>query len=288
MVALLVLVLGAVAAGAWWYGDGRWTSTPGVLGLAQADATSKLETAGLDVEVGDPVYSDTVPAGAVISSDPEPGGRVLDGGTVTLTLSQGVEQYELENLAGRSLDEAQDSIGQHFTFGTAIERFSEKVAAGEVIRTRPAAGKVLRPGTSVDVVVSKGRRPIEVGDWIGEDADEAERTLEGRGLVVVRDQEEFSDTVASGDVISQNPSSGTLFKGETVTLVVSKGPDLVQFPDGIIGQGLDAARAQLEGLGFQVDVQNSPAYIGLQYVLDTDPKAGDMVPRGSRVTLYLV
>ena len=59
-------------------------------------------------------------------------------------------------------------------------------------------------------------------------------------------------------------------------------------PVALDASGVDAATAELEALGFDVDTEESGSYIGLGYVLSTDPSAGEMVPRGSTITLFLV
>ena len=59
-----------------------------------------------------------------------------------------------------------------------------------------------------------------------------------------------------GSVISQSPRDGTLFKGDTVTLVLSKGPVLVDVPN-VVGQQVDQARQALEAIGFKVTVRKA-------------------------------
>ena len=59
-------------------------------------------------------------------------------------------------------------------------------------------------------------------------------------------------------------------------------------PDGLVAMGVDAAQAALEAAGFEVDVEEGSAYLGLGYVMDVDPGSGTMLPKGSTVTLYLV
>jgi serine/threonine-protein kinase len=140
----------------------------------------------------------------------------------------------------------------------------------------------------VDLFVSKGPRPIKIRDWTGKDADRAERVMEERGLVVDRDQLEHSDSVPEGHVISQSPTGGTLFRGETVTLVVSQGPELVEVPGGLVASGVESARERLEDLGFEVDLERSDNYLGIGYVFAVDPKSGSMVPKGSTITLYVI
>nr|WP_249423735.1 Stk1 family PASTA domain-containing Ser/Thr kinase [Nocardioides coralli] len=287
---LLALLLAVgVGVGAWWFGFARWTQTPSVLGLKEPAAVTKLEAAGLRTDLGEPAYSETVPAGRVLSTDPAAGERVLDDGTVTLVVSLGKERYEVPEVRGMSEDEAQDALAAaNLEFGESVGRWSERLPEGTVLGSDPETGTSLRPGTVVDLAVSKGPRPIRVRDWTGEDADRAQDALEGRGLEVVRGDPAYSDSVPEGHVISQDPSSGTLYRGDTVTLVVSEGPELVEVPSGLVASGVDAARQRLESLGFSVRVREDDSYIGLQYVLRVDPRSGSMVPKGSTITLYLI
>jgi beta-lactam-binding protein with PASTA domain/serine/threonine protein kinase len=287
LLVLALLVAGVVGASSWWFGFARYTTTPGVIGLTQADATERLEGAGLEVVVGESEYSSTVRRGRVISSDPGAGERVLDGEKVAIVVSLGKETYDLPKLKGLTLDEAQDLILEtQMAFGKAVEQFSETVEPGIVISSDPKAGTTLRPGTVVDVVVSKGRRPIPVGDWVGKDADAAARVLERRGLVVERTAE-YNDAVASGLVIAQDPDSGSLFKGDTVALRVSLGPELVEVPS-VVAAGVDSATQTLTELGFEVVVAEAPGYLGLGFVFSMDPDAGSEIPKGSTITLYLI
>ena len=99
--------------------------------------------------------------------------------------------------------------------------------------------------------------------------------------------EEFSDSVPEGGVISQDPTTGTLFRGDTVDFVVSKGPELVEVP-GTKAMGVEAATELLEGLGFVVVTERSDTYLGLGFVLDSDPGSGEDVAKGSTITLFLI
>ncbi|MCW2844502.1 MAG: protein kinase, partial [Nocardioides sp.] len=286
---VLALLLAATAGlGAWWFGYARYTSTPSVIGMARAGAEAKIEAEGLKLELGDRAYSETVPAGRVIDTDPGAGERIRDGGTVTVVLSLGKERYDVPKVKGMTEDQAQDALtGTHLSFGTSVPRWSETVPEGTVVGSDPKPGTPLRPGAAVDLIVSRGPRPITVRDWTGKDADLAQQKLEAKGLVVDRATEEYSDAVPSGAVISQSPTSGTLYSGDTIRLVVSKGPELVEMPN-VRASGVDAARAELEALGFVVEVENAAGYLGLGYVFSSDPPAGEMVPKGSTVTLHQI
>src|SRR3546814_18143895 len=100
----------------------------------------------------------------VLSSDPAAGDRVLDGGTVTVVLSLGPERYAVPKVAGSTEDEAQKAIQDaNLDFGRSIEKFSEKVPAGELIRSDPTAGTRLKPGTTVDIDLSQRSQTRRVG-----------------------------------------------------------------------------------------------------------------------------
>jgi serine/threonine-protein kinase len=285
---LALLLVAGVGAGAWWFGWERYTTTPGVLGLDEAAASAELESAGLEAEPGEAAYSENVAAGLVIATDPEPGGKVLDGGTVTLVLSLGPERYDVPQLAGQTEDQAQDTIAAtNLAFGSSVGRWSETVPEGQVIRSSPKAGTTLKPGATVDLVLSRGRKPFELKDWTGKDYDGVKAALEKRNLQVEAG-EEYSDTVAAGDIISQDPAPGTVvYRGDTVSFVVSLGPELVEVPQ-VKAMGVEAATELLEGLGFEVETEQADIYLGIGYVSSSDPGAGAEVPKGSTITLFVV
>jgi serine/threonine-protein kinase len=104
----------------------------------------------------------------------------------------------------------------------------------------------------------------------------------------VSDAEKSSDTVPAGTVISQSPAAGTkLAKFRTVTIVVSKGQDLIQVPQLPRLITADRARTILEALGFNVQVRRALGGPG-GLVLGTNPGAGTKLKRGATVTLIVI
>ncbi|MGY2875316.1 eukaryotic-like serine/threonine-protein kinase [Marmoricola sp. URHA0025 HA25] len=286
LVSVLVLALLVGLAG-WYLGVARYTHTPAVINMSAAAAKVKVEKAGLTFRTGKSEYSETVAAGSVVRTDPSAGSRISKHGTVTAVLSLGPERHTVPDVRGKSLDDAQAMLGDAaLSFGQKVEKFSQKVAKDTVITTDPAPGTPLRRGTAVNVVVSKGPRPIDIPDWTGRNGDKAVDALDRLGFKVDR-SDDFSDTVPAGKVISQSPSSGTGFKDDPVKLVVSKGPALVAVPH-VNGLKVDDARHELESLGFQVDVVENPLYVGAGYVVGSNPSEGQLAPRGSTVTLSIV
>ncbi len=294
LVLLLVaaFVVAVTGGGAYWFGWARYTTAPSVAGLPQADAEQKIEDAGLEVDYADAVYSTTVDAGDVIGSDPGPGERILPGDEVTLTLSLGEEVHDLPDLRGKTVDEATEALEDlKLVVGKIEEAYSERVPKGRVISSDPEFGtkkaKAMPVNAVVKLVVSQGRQPLQVGDWVGKSFAAAEAKLEDRGLVVDVVGHENSDTIAEGNVISHEPTGGTLFKGDKVDFVVSDGPELIEVPR-VFYEPTEDAVAELEDLGFEVSIEHAPVYFTGERAYSTDPPAGTMAPKGSRITLYVV
>ncbi|WP_432511907.1 Stk1 family PASTA domain-containing Ser/Thr kinase [Kineococcus sp. SYSU DK001] len=285
----LVLLVVAVAAGISWYflaGPGAYTTTPPVAGKSPQDAAAALQAEGLAVEEQQG-FSDDVPAGLVVSSDPGDGQRVRKDGTVTIVVSRGVEQFAVPDVVNAPRAEAETEITTTgLAVGAVTEEFHEEVPEGAVIRTDPQVGTVIRHDSPVALVVSRGRQPIEVPGVVGQTQDAATKAITDVGLAVGEVEQQISETVPKGQVVSQTPDDGTLFRGDAVSLVVSSGPPLVQVPQ-VQGKNVDAARQQLQGLGFAVKVENVLGGI-FGTVRDSDPAAGQSIPKGSTITLTVV
>jgi serine/threonine-protein kinase len=283
----LVVVL-LLALGGWYLGFARYTVTPGILDLSQASAAAKLDKAGLELEVSGHDYSETVARGAVMKTDPGAGERIRKHGTVQVVISLGPERHPVPDVKGMTLDQAQAALQDaHLAFGRTIGKYSEKIAQGEVITADPAPGSKQRRDTAVDLVVSKGRKPIKIPDYTGKSAAAATKALTKLGFKVDDDTRQFSDAVAAGRVITQSPSGGTGHRGDEISLVVSKGPETVQLPD-LRTKSYADAKETLEGLGLVVESRRSPFYIGIDRVGGMEPGPGSTVRRGSTVVLVLV
>jgi beta-lactam-binding protein with PASTA domain len=283
----VLLLAVAAAAGAWWFGSGRYVTTPGVVSLSAPSAEHRVEAKGLHFAIAGRAWSETVPAGSVVRTSPAGGERVTRAGTVRAFLSRGPERHAVPALSGKSLDDARAALRSgRLSLGTAAYRWSDTVAKGLVVASDPAPGTRLRRGAAVDLVVSKGPKPVKVADYTGKDAAKARKALDKLHLRVSA-TEENSDTVDKGEVIAQSPASGTLVRGDKVTLVVSKGPVLVSVPD-VRRMSVSEATSTLEDAGFSVRSSHTDVYIGLGLVVKQSPGNGDRVPRGSTITIYVV
>jgi len=276
------------ALSAWFFllGPGATATVPSVQGRTQAEAVATVRDAALDPTVTE-AFSEKVPAGVVVSTDPAAGSSVGRGSDVALVVSKGPERYAVPPLVGMTVAEATARIKEgNLKLGKVTKAYDEKVPEGQVLSAKPRAGASLKKGSAVALTVSRGRRPIDVPDLTGQDATAAARRLKDLGLKVDATRQENSDSVAKGEVISQSPRDGTVFRGDTVTLVVSKGPVLVTVPD-VVGQQLREARAALEAQGFEVEVRRAlGGFFGT--VRLQDPSGGSKAPKGSTITLTIV
>ncbi|HRA46135.1 MAG TPA: PASTA domain-containing protein, partial [Phycicoccus sp.] len=232
-------------------------------------------------------FSETVEKGVVIDSTPKAGVTNWKFAPVTLRVSKGPERYAVPTLAGIPLDTAKAQIiAAKLSVGTVTEAYDEKVTSGSVISSDPGATSPLPPNGAVNLVVSKGRQPVEFADWTGKSADEASKALADAGLKVDASEHQNSESVPKGSVISQTPPSGELFKGDGIKLVVSDGPPLVEVPD-VFGKQVGNATDILEKAGFKVKVE---AVLGGVFgtVRSQDPAAGTSVPKGSTITIRVV
>ena len=286
-VALFALILVAAAAALWFTaGPGASTTVPKVAGSTTLVAQRALTTANLASKVVRS-FDETIKAGVVLAADPPAGRNVRRGSTVTLTVSQGPERYGVPKLAGLAQAQAKQLLTDaRLTVGQVSQAFSETVPLDQVISTLPAADTSVKRATAVALVISKGRQPIQVQDWTGKPADQAIKALTDAKLKVDATKQDWSTTVPSGSVISQSPATGTLFQGDPVTLVVSKGPELVAVPP-VIGKQEGEATSILVGMGFKVTIERAFGGIfGTVRLQSID--AGTAAPKGSTITLTVV
>ncbi|MGI3779899.1 MAG: PASTA domain-containing protein, partial [Janthinobacterium lividum] len=284
---ILVLLLTTLAAVTGWYlTEGRFTSAPALTTLTRTDAAAVADRADLQVDFTDS-YSETVPAGEVVSTEPTAGARVRKGSRVEAVLSRGPERFAMPVVVGLTSDAATAALSEaHLKVGKVTTRYNETVATGVVLSAGRSTGASLRRDTAVALVLSDGPRPIKLVDWTGKDAGTAVAALKKAGLAVTVTAQN-SDEVAAGNVISQDPPPGNLVKGDEVTLVTSKGPVLVVVPN-VQAMGIRKAEETMKAGGFATKETKAKDYVGLRYVVRSSPAAGQRAPKGSTITLYLV
>ncbi|AOP51072.1 serine/threonine protein kinase [Streptomyces lydicus] len=284
IVAAVLLVLG-VGTGVWYINSGQFTSVPAVLDMPQAKAVSTLRDAGLGVRVVRG-FSSNVERGHVMKTDPETGKRIRGTGTVTITVSRGPDIVAVPDLSGTPVADAKRKLRDRgLVPGTVTREFSTDVAKGSVIRTDPKAGVKRRPDTAVALTVSRGA-PVDVPGVVGSDRADAESTLRQAGFQVRFAEQPVFSPEDKGTVARQTPAEGgRLGKGDTVTLTLSKGPEMITVPD-VTGKKVDDAKKELTSLGFEVKV-DKPWLFPQDEVDSQSVEGGQKAPKGGTITIKL-
>ncbi|MFD4613178.1 Stk1 family PASTA domain-containing Ser/Thr kinase [Streptomyces sp. NPDC058440] len=286
VVAAVLLVLG-VGGGVWYINSGQFTKVPPLLAKTEAQARERLKESGLDVGRVEHAYSDTVRRGTVISTDPGAGAKIRSHGSVTLTVSDGPETVRVPDLKGHRLDEARAQLKQDgLEPGMVSREFSDDVPRDVVISTDPGAGTDRHAGSAIALTVSKGRA-VDVPDVTGQDLDEAQSDLRDAGLKVRISSEQVTSEFDKGQVARQSPAGDSeAAEGDTVTLTLSKGPEMVQVPD-VTGNSVGDAKNTLQKAGFQV--REDRGLLGLfgDTVKKQSVKGGDRAPKGSTITITI-
>ena len=270
-----------------WYvlvGPGSRVVVPSTVGASQIEVSAALDPLGLTSMVAEKEFSEEIPAGRVIQSIPEGGGRIDQGGTVKLVISKGPERFILPTVAGLTPEAAQNLIGKlPLVIAPLAEEFSTTVPKGYVIDSNPPTGEKVKRGASVAIRVSKGIEQIALTSYVGKSSDQALNELQDAGFAVTSTYG-YSETRLAGEVVSQKPAGGgTADKGAKVELVISKGTAYAYIPNLF---SIDEAKAvqALKDLDLKVVVKK----IGkktVKKVTNVAPKVGSKVKRGSTVTI---
>ena len=283
LVAGLVLAAG-VAAGAWWLGEGRYVTVPSLLDMTVEDATLLAQQEGLFVQPGGTEPSEVIEAGNVLRTQPNASERLLRGQYITLITSSGAERYAVPDLRGKTREEAESLLVELNLVPAVEERYDDQVPEGVVIGQGVDPGRELRADEQVPVYVSKGREPVEIVDFTGQDANQAEQQLREAGFEVAR-QEQTNPNVRAGFVISQSPNSGTGHRGDTITLVVAAQQNQIPVPE-VRGMHISDAERILREAGFtNITVDRRESFFPQEIVVDQRPRPGREIKPDQQIEL---
>jgi len=291
---IVVVALAGLAAGVgWWFGAGPGSSVTveDVRGLSEDAARVVLVEQGVVVaEAVGTAYDPEVEEGLVTRTDP-PAGEVVDrDAVVTLIVSLGREPTTVPDVVGQPEADARLALAESgFGVGDSLQQFDDDIADGSVITLLDQDGAALEVGsdsfvgTPVQLVVSVGAIP----DVRGLSVEGAQEALEARSLTgIVGGDQEFDNDVAEGDVLRiEVIEEGPVRPGDTLTLIISRGPDLVTVPE-VAGLSIDDAVERLREAGFEVNLDtNVPPGLRdstLAPVQSTSPGGGERVLRDPR------
>ena len=301
VVAVVVTVLIAAIGGTgwWWYyqGPGSYWNVPqpqdvtctegtdcSLAGADWASYESTLKVAGIPYTTVED-NSDIIEEGKVISAAVDDKAAYVNsrigkhtGQQLTVTVSKGVKSATIpDNIldSANPLDDLKNAGFDNIKHDESTDQYSLDKAEGTLLSISPDPGTTLKHNDEVTVSLSKGPMPVSMPDIVGKTQDEMQASFDELKLTA-NVTEQFDDKIPAGEVISASQDAGTQLKwGDSVDVVVSKGPETTVMPN-VVGKQYDEAAKQLEALGFTVK-KSAPLGDLTHQVRIQSPKAGETV-----------
>ena len=173
-----------------------------------------------------------------------------------------------------------------FTNVRIIREFSADVPAGSVIRSIPRSGAQQRRQAIITLVISRGAEQVRVPSLTSMPVTEAAAQIAALGLRLGKEESRFDEQIPKGSLITTNPKPGIKVNvGSDVTFIVSKGPAPVAVP-AVRGVEATTARTRIQSAGLLVTLTDSFSdTVAKGRVMSVSPAVGQLVPKGSTVTL---
>jgi len=259
---------------------------PDLEGRTALEAVLALTNLGFEQVTQRDEVSDTVAENRVIRTEPAAGTNVDFDGRVSVVVSIGPEVFTIPRVVGLDLETARQNLELNgFTVGEVTETAHESVPAGSVIRQDPGPGAA-DPNSSVDLEISTGPAFIAMPEVENRVLETAISTLVEAGITEDRIivEQEFSDDILEGFVISSDPRAGSpVIQQANVTLVVSKGPAPIAVPS-LIGLTPSEAQSRVENAGLVFAVADEPIEVSAASELaglvaaQTPPSGNELFP----------
>ena len=265
----------------------REFSMPSVEGKTRENAEIELNKNGMKNISYIEDRDDDIPTGSIISQSPVPGVTVIGRSKVELIVSIGKILRKVPNVTNISSYDAESRIENAYLKMVMREDYSNSVSSGFVISQEPVSG-VLESGNEVVVTISKGRRPVEVPNVVGQIAASAEQMLIDAKVNIKLGQDDYDEDIPKGSIRSQSPAAKSIiYEGDTVVIVLSKGPKPVIVPYVSYMNENDATSAlQNKRFVVQVQYQESKLY-DKGKVISQNPSAYTTAPRDSTVIILV-
>ncbi len=231
---------------------------PDLTGMPAAEAQNLIAPNDWEVSVQTERSDEQPEVGNVIRTAPAAGVELAEGQPFLMVVSEGPLLRELPDSTGKPLSEAQTALASLRLGVETIEQFDEVVPPGTVISwsvpgdATLTTGSMVEPDTVVQLVLSKGPAPRVVPNIIGLAVGDATTQLQNMQLTLSQGEQVFSDDFPLGAIVSQSVPEGTeVPRGSDVQVVVSRGPDIVVFPDISSATTYEQAAGILTPAGFQ-------------------------------------
>ncbi|RHW36457.1 Stk1 family PASTA domain-containing Ser/Thr kinase [Neobacillus notoginsengisoli] len=200
---------------------------PDVSGGTLDNAISELKQAGFTIGDTKEITHEDIQEGLIVKTDPPAGRTVKEGTEIDLYVSSGKEKFELSDYKDRQYDTVAALLDkENFKDIRANEIYDDSDPGTILKQNLPPGRSVVPEETELEFTVSKGPEKITLRDLRGYNEKTLDDYADLTGLNIKKAEPVYDDNVDKGLVISHTPPPGTqLVKGETVTVVLSKGKE---------------------------------------------------------------
>ena len=225
---------------------------PDLTGSDQAQALEDLQNLGFKVGIENAADS-SVPSGSVIQTQPQSNTIVNPNSLVTIIVSVGPEAFPIPYVLDIETDRAIYVVEESgFALGQLLEVNDDNIPRGFIISQNPVAGTKMSPGSTVDLVVSKGPSLIKISDLSRKSPEDAVQILETLGFEYEL-IEEYSEDVEIGLVSGTLPEVGEIVAPDQVIQVIVSLGIKIEVPE-VEGLNYEDAIKVLEELNLVVTV----------------------------------
>ncbi len=197
----------------------------------------------------------------------------------------------IPNVIGEEITEAENKLKSENLNPVINDTiFDTRYPVGKIIIQTPKAGKIVKEGRKIYLVISGGISYVETPKLIGKSLRDAKLNLERVGLKLGRIDEVPSNNPADMIIAQEIPPGTKIKKGEEINISISIGEveGNIEVPN-LIGQSLSEAKIMLSNLGLTVGrINYQPSFTLLSNtVIDQYPSSGQKLKAGDKVDLFV-
>ena len=199
---------------------------PELVGKEVIQVLEILSNMGLNTKVNGSEFSSQIPQNHVIYQDPEPGTIIKKGRDVRIVFSKGTQSVFLPAFVNLDLQAAESLLTENgLSQGSLTYIYNDEILKNSVIGQYPDQGMATQRGSSINLLVSLGKRPVEylLSNFSGMSLDDAIIRIERNHMKVGEIRSAPSETQPLNTVTAQEPVAGSrILEGSPINLVINR------------------------------------------------------------------
>ena len=248
-------------------GKSKEMTVPDLRGRDIVEVLEQMETENLGIRVAGFDYSDTLAQNHVVRQDPPPGHVLKTGREIRLFLSRGPQKIQVPELRGLRREEALSHLeARVFKAGHSSLLFHDSIPEGHVIASDPDAASWFPAGSSVNLLLSAGKRPLilRMPDLQGMHAEDMLSTLDRLNLRISELRSASNPDFPPNRVLDQTPPPGSPVLAHSGVGVIMNQPQTPRDALDLI-QGMRLVRYRLPHTLIRSHIRGSLTAWGLTF-----------------------